>query len=230
MTSLPLAQEISLLSTWPLSPLFSYNLTFTVDILKEKLFAYVHGGMNIDDSMAILKIVLPSWQWPLAQAEILWLFLQTLSVSVALNSPVSTLNAFISGIGCTLPKRFTGVDDRRDYSQAIDVGTLGKGIKLGTIRILVWVMGFMAHGYATEEFEVWLLLFIVGLVRWCLKNWFNKSDGLCLDDFNFISLRIVFLLCFTHTGLYWLQVNIERLGVYRPEEHIGISNQKFILM
>ena len=42
----------------------------------------------------------------------------------------------------------------RDYSQAVDVGTLGKGIKLGTIRILVWVMGFMAHGYATEEFEV----------------------------------------------------------------------------
>ena len=42
----------------------------------------------------------------------------------------------------------------RDYSQAIDVGTLAKGIKLGTIRILVWVMGFMAHGYATEEFEV----------------------------------------------------------------------------
>jgi hypothetical protein len=45
---------------------------------------------------------------------------------------------------------------RRDYSQAVDVGTLGRGIKLGTIRILVWVMGFMAHGYATEEFEVTL--------------------------------------------------------------------------
>jgi len=36
----------------------------------------------------------------------------------------------------------------------VDVGTLGRGIKLGTINILVWVMGFMAHGYATEEFEV----------------------------------------------------------------------------
>jgi len=44
----------------------------------------------------------------------------------------------------------------RDYSQAVDVGTLGRGIKLGTIRILVWVMAFMAHGYATEEFEVGL--------------------------------------------------------------------------
>ena len=46
------------------------------------------------------------------------------------------------------------VNYSRDYSQAVDVGTLGRGIKLGTIRILVWVMGFMAHGYATEEFEV----------------------------------------------------------------------------
>lgn len=45
-------------------------------------------------------------------------------------------------------------DCSRDYSQAVDVGTLGRGIKLGTIRVLVWVMGFMAHGYATEEFEV----------------------------------------------------------------------------
>ena len=36
----------------------------------------------------------------------------------------------------------------------MDVGTLGKGIKLGTINILVWVMGFMSNGYATEEFEV----------------------------------------------------------------------------
>jgi len=46
------------------------------------------------------------------------------------------------------------IDGSRDYSQAVDVGTLGRGIKLGTIRILVWVMAFMAHGYATEEFEV----------------------------------------------------------------------------
>jgi len=46
----------------------------------------------------------------------------------------------------------------RDYSQAVDVGTLGRGIKLGTIRVLVWVMGFMANGYATEEFEVPLSL------------------------------------------------------------------------
>lgn len=46
----------------------------------------------------------------------------------------------------------------RDYSQAVDVGTLGRGIKLGTIRVLVWVMGFMANGYATEEFEVILLI------------------------------------------------------------------------
>ncbi len=41
----------------------------------------------------------------------------------------------------------------RDYSQAVDVGTL-KGIQSGTIRILVWVLSFLAFGYATAEFEV----------------------------------------------------------------------------
>ncbi|MCJ1271410.1 hypothetical protein MMC22_011310 [Lobaria immixta] len=55
----------------------------------------------------------------------------------------------------------------RDYSQALDVGTL-KGIQSGTIRILVWVLSFLSFGYATAEFEV----------------------------------------------------TEERLGVYRPEEHI----------
>ncbi|KAK1459233.1 heterokaryon incompatibility protein Het-C [Colletotrichum melonis] len=55
----------------------------------------------------------------------------------------------------------------RDYSQAVDVGSL-KGVNAPTIRILVWVLSFMAFGYATEEFEV----------------------------------------------------TEERLGVYRPEEHI----------
>ncbi|KAF2401462.1 heterokaryon incompatibility Het-C [Trichodelitschia bisporula] len=55
----------------------------------------------------------------------------------------------------------------RDYSQAVDVGTL-KGVQADTIRVLVWVLSFMAFGYATEEYEV----------------------------------------------------TSERLGVYRPEEHI----------
>ncbi|KAF2842157.1 heterokaryon incompatibility Het-C [Patellaria atrata CBS 101060] len=55
----------------------------------------------------------------------------------------------------------------RDYSQAVDVGTL-KGVQKDTIRILVWVLAFMSFGYATAEFEV----------------------------------------------------TEERLGVYRPEEHI----------
>ncbi|KAI8634330.1 heterokaryon incompatibility Het-C [Xylariaceae sp. FL1651] len=55
----------------------------------------------------------------------------------------------------------------RDYSQAVDVGSL-KGVNAETIRTLVWVLSFLANGYATEEFEV----------------------------------------------------TAERLGVYRPEEHI----------
>jgi len=41
----------------------------------------------------------------------------------------------------------------RDYSQAVDVGTLTK-VPAATIRILVWVLGFMSFGYATGEFEV----------------------------------------------------------------------------
>lgn len=70
----------------------------------------------------------------------------------------------------------------RDYSQAVDIGSL-KGVNAATIRILVWVLSFMAFGYATEEFEV----------------------------------------------------TEERLGVYRPEEHIdnplgyadGLDARKF---
>ncbi|KAH9896270.1 heterokaryon incompatibility Het-C [Xylariomycetidae sp. FL2044] len=70
----------------------------------------------------------------------------------------------------------------RDYSQAVDVASL-KGVNAATIRVLVWVLSFLANGYATEEFEV-------------------------TDD---------------------------RLGVYRPEEHIdnplgyaeGVDAQKF---
>ncbi|KAK9317796.1 heterokaryon incompatibility protein Het-C-domain-containing protein [Lipomyces starkeyi] len=56
----------------------------------------------------------------------------------------------------------------RDYSQAVDVGTLSRGVGLDTIRVVIWVLSFLAFGYATEEFEV----------------------------------------------------TNERLGVYRPEEHI----------
>ena len=45
-------------------------------------------------------------------------------------------------------------NNRRDYSQAVDVGTLSKGLDVGTIRILIWILGFMSFGYATDEFEV----------------------------------------------------------------------------
>ncbi|KAF1814317.1 heterokaryon incompatibility Het-C [Eremomyces bilateralis CBS 781.70] len=41
----------------------------------------------------------------------------------------------------------------RDYSQALDVGTL-KGVQADTIRVLVWILAFMSFGYATAEFEV----------------------------------------------------------------------------
>ncbi|RAL67857.1 hypothetical protein DID88_008583 [Monilinia fructigena] len=41
----------------------------------------------------------------------------------------------------------------RDYSQAIDVGTV-KYVSAEAIRILLWVLGFMTFGYGTREFEV----------------------------------------------------------------------------
>ncbi|CAK5262127.1 unnamed protein product [Mycena citricolor] len=41
----------------------------------------------------------------------------------------------------------------RDYSQAVDIATLKK-VQLQTILNLCMVLGFLAHGYATAEFEV----------------------------------------------------------------------------
>lgn len=41
----------------------------------------------------------------------------------------------------------------RDYSQAVDVGTV-KAVSAEAIRILLWVLGFMSFGYGTKEFEV----------------------------------------------------------------------------
>ncbi|KAG1761100.1 Het-C-domain-containing protein [Suillus occidentalis] len=41
----------------------------------------------------------------------------------------------------------------RDYSQAVDIGSLKK-VNMQTILNLVMVLGFMANGYATGEFEV----------------------------------------------------------------------------
>jgi hypothetical protein len=59
----------------------------------------------------------------------------------------------------------------RDYSQAVDVGTV-KMVSAEAIRILLWVLGFLSFGYGTKEFEV----------------------------------------------------TRDRLGCYRPEEHIDVSS------
>ncbi|KAJ5159778.1 uncharacterized protein N7482_006782 [Penicillium canariense] len=77
--------------------------------------------------------------------------------------------AFIAGHKwtSTMVKRVYFGNWLRDYSQAMDVGTL-KNLQADTIRVLVWVLSFLTFGYATGEFEV----------------------------------------------------TSERLGVYRPEEHI----------
>lgn len=41
----------------------------------------------------------------------------------------------------------------RDYSQAVDVGTV-KYVSAEAIRVLLWILGFMSFGYGTAEFEV----------------------------------------------------------------------------
>ncbi|KAI9876581.1 MAG: hypothetical protein M1830_006181 [Pleopsidium flavum] len=41
----------------------------------------------------------------------------------------------------------------RDYSQAVDVGTV-KYVSAEAIRIILWVLGFLSFGYGTKEFEV----------------------------------------------------------------------------
>ncbi|KAJ5782592.1 Heterokaryon incompatibility Het-C [Penicillium paradoxum] len=53
----------------------------------------------------------------------------------------------------TMMKRVYFGNWLRDYSQAMDVGTL-KNLQADTIRILVWVLSFLSFGYATGEFEV----------------------------------------------------------------------------
>ncbi|GMK57922.1 hypothetical protein CspeluHIS016_0407560 [Cutaneotrichosporon spelunceum] len=57
--------------------------------------------------------------------------------------------------------KFSGLDLKRvyfgnwlrDYSQAVDVASLSK-VPLQTVLNVVMVLGFLAHGYVTEEFEV----------------------------------------------------------------------------
>ncbi|THC92517.1 hypothetical protein EYZ11_008028 [Aspergillus tanneri] len=63
--------------------------------------------------------------------------------------------AFIKGHKwtSTMIKRVYFGNWLRDYSQAMDVGTL-KSLPADTIRVLVWILSFMTFGYATSEFEV----------------------------------------------------------------------------
>lgn len=41
----------------------------------------------------------------------------------------------------------------RDYSQAVDVGTV-KYVSAEAIRLILWILGFISFGYGTKEFEV----------------------------------------------------------------------------
>lgn len=72
----------------------------------------------------------------------------------------------VSGVGSAEPAAaahalFTDLETKRvyfgnwlrDYSQAIDVGTL-RYVGADAIRMLVWVLGFLAFGRGTDGFEV----------------------------------------------------------------------------
>ncbi|RMZ87806.1 hypothetical protein DV736_g4961, partial [Chaetothyriales sp. CBS 134916] len=58
-------------------------------------------------------------------------------------------------------KKFTKLDVKRvyfgnwlrDYSQAVDVGTV-KAVSAEAIRMLLWILGFLSFGYGSGEFEV----------------------------------------------------------------------------
>lgn len=64
-------------------------------------------------------------------------------------------------ISATSGKKFSKMDVKRvyfgnwlrDYSQAVDVGTV-KMVSADAIRILLWIFGFLSFGYGTKEFEV----------------------------------------------------------------------------
>ncbi|KFH44782.1 hypothetical protein ACRE_043970 [Hapsidospora chrysogenum ATCC 11550] len=71
----------------------------------------------------------------------------------------------------------------RDYSQALDVGTL-KSVNAETIRILVWVLSFMAFGYATEEFEVTAERLGVYRAEEHIDNPLGYADGMDATKFD----------------------------------------------
>ncbi|KAH0581396.1 hypothetical protein H2248_012481 [Termitomyces sp. 'cryptogamus'] len=80
----------------------------------------------------------------------------TLSELIKGGGGIAALASMISG-----GRKFNGLDVKRvyfgnwlrDYSQAIDIASLKK-MPIQTIMNLLMVLGFMAHGYATHEFEV----------------------------------------------------------------------------
>ncbi|KKZ65474.1 hypothetical protein EMCG_08706 [[Emmonsia] crescens] len=130
--------------------------------------------------LAILLVLLPSQVHAFGAGNI-----ASISAVEGRNWRHGDIEDTVKALGFLKGHKWTGIMMKRlyfgnwlrDYSQAVDVGTVSK-IQAETIRTLVWILSFMAFGYATAEFEV----------------------------------------------------TAERLGVYRPEEHIdnpkGYSDDK----
>lgn len=59
-------------------------------------------------------------------------------------------------------RKFDGLDIKRvyfgnwlrDFSQAVDVGTLSMGLNADTVRAIIWLVSMSEFGYGTGEFEV----------------------------------------------------------------------------
>lgn len=67
----------------------------------------------------------------------------------------------------------------RDYSQAMDVGSL-KGVQAGTVRILVWVLSFLVFHTRIPEAEFHLTSTAVLRIRYCRVRSNRRTIG-CLQ-------------------------------------------------
>ena len=108
----------------------------------------------------MLEISVCSFQKP-SDHEVALTNIASISKVEGKNFRHGDIEDFLKFIACVKGHKWTSLMIKRvyfgnwlrDYSQALDVGTL-KTVQADTIRILVWVLSFLGFGYATGEFEV----------------------------------------------------------------------------
>lgn len=115
-------------------PTLCFSLVLLLVLLPS--FAHAFGAGNI---ASISKIEGQNWR----HGDIEDTLLTILMAKVAGGKKFSNLNVQRVYFGNWL----------RDYSQAVDVGTV-KHVPAEAIRIILWILGFLSFGYGTKEFEV----------------------------------------------------------------------------